>query len=161
MSSSTTVPSRPAAWLGLVPFLVAVGVVAWLGALAASSSRETYDALELPFFAPPGWLFGPVWSVLYVMIGVAGWLVWRASGWGAALAVWCVQLGLNLAWTPLFFASGRYGLALVEIVVLWAAIVTTIVLAWPLQRVAAWLLVPYLAWVSYATALNAAIVVLN
>jgi len=152
---------RPTTWLTLLPFLAAVGAVAVLGGLASASASETYQALELPPYAPPSWLFGPAWTVLYVMIGVAGWLLWRAAGWGPALAAWVVQLLLNLAWTPLFFASDRYGWALVEIVVLWLAIVTTIVLARTASRPAAWLLVPYLGWVTFATALNAGIVVLN
>ncbi|WP_028658499.1 TspO/MBR family protein [Nocardioides insulae] len=161
MSASTSSTRKPAAWLSLLPFLAAVAAVSILGGLAASGSSQTYRSLELPPFAPPSWLFGPVWTVLYVMIGVAGWLVWRAAGAGPGLWAWIVQLLLNLAWTPLFFASDRYGWALVDIVVLWVAVLVTMVLAWPVSRSAAWLLAPYLAWVGYATALNAGIVVLN
>jgi translocator protein len=161
MSSTTMTSPRPTAWLSLLPFLAAVAAVAVLGGLASASAPETYRALDLPPYAPPSWLFGPVWTVLYVMIGISGWLLWRAGGWGAALTAWAAQLVLNLAWTPLFFASERYGWALVEIVVLWLAIVATIVLAWRVSRPAAWLLVPYLGWVTFATALNAGIVVLN
>ena len=158
--ATTTAPSTRS-WLSLLPFMLAVAAVALIGGLAAGSAGSTYRALELPPFAPPSWLFGPVWSVLYVMIGVAGWLLWRARGWDAALTLWSVQLVLNLAWTPLFFAGGRYTVALVDIVVLALMILALIALAWTRSRVAAWLLVPYAAWVCFATALNAGIVVLN
>lgn len=148
-------------WWTLIPFLVAVTVVAGVGGLAASSAQATYRALDLPPFAPPGWLFGPVWSVLYLFIAVAGWLLWRARGWDGVLWLWAGQLVLNLAWTPLFFSADRYVLALVDIVLLDVAVAALIVLAWRTSRVAAWLLVPYLAWTCFATALNAGIVVLN
>ena len=151
----------PRAWVTLVPFLVAVGVVAGLGGLAAAGSQSTYRALELPPYAPPSWLFGPVWSLLYVMIGVAGWLLWRAGGWDRVMWLWVVQLVLNLGWTPLFFAADMYVAALVEIVLLAGAVALLIAWSWHRSRVAAWLLVPYLAWVCFATALNAGIVVLN
>lgn len=160
MATTTSAPS-PRPWLTLLPFLLAVGIVAAVGGLAAGSAGDTYRELELPPFAPPSWLFGPVWSVLYVMIGVAGWLLWRARGWDPALTLWAVQLVLNLAWTPLFFAADRYTLALVDIVVLALLVLGLIALAWRRSRTAAWLLVPYAAWVCFATALNAAIVVLN
>lgn len=142
-------------------FLFAVAVVAIVGGLAAGSAAQTYRALELPPFAPPSWLFGPVWTVLYVMIAVAGWLVWRESGWNRTLTLWSVQLVLNLAWTPLFFTAGWYAAALVDILALLVLVGLTVVAAARSSRLAAALLVPYLAWVGFATALNAAIVVLN
>lgn len=108
--------ARP--WLALLVFAVAVGV-------AAAGSE--YASLEQPFFAPPSWVFGPVWTVLYVGIAVAGWLSWRAAGVDAAIAWWVVQLLLNAAWTPIFFGAGEYGWALVEIGFLLAAVVATIV----------------------------------
>jgi tryptophan-rich sensory protein len=148
-------------WWTVLPFLVAVTVVAGLGGLAAAGAQATYTALDLPPYAPPSWLFGPVWSVLYLMIGVAGWLLWRAGGWDRVMWLWTVQLLLNLAWTPLFFAADLYTVALVEILVLAAAVALLIAWSWRRSRVAAWLLVPYLAWVCFATALNAGIVVLN
>ena len=148
-------------WVSLVPFLVAVALVAGVGGLAAAGSQTTYRALELPPYAPPSWLFGPVWTVLSVMIGVAGWLLWRAGGWDRVMWLWVVQLVLNLGWTPLFFTADLYTAALVEIVALAASIALLVAWSWHLSRVAAWLLVPYLAWVCFATALNAGIVVLN
>ncbi len=151
--------ARP--WWTLLPFLLAVAAVAGVGGLAASGSQATYRALDLPSYAPPSWLFGPVWSVLYVMIGVAGWLLWRAGGWDRVMWLWAVQLVLNLAWTPLFFAADLYTVALVEIVALAASVAVLIIWSWNRSRVAGWLLVPYLAWVCFATALNAGIVVLN
>lgn len=160
MATTTTAPGART-WLTLLPFLLAVAAVALVGGLAAGSAGSTYRALELPPFAPPSWLFGPVWSVLYVMIGVAGWLLWRARGWDVSLTLWSVQLVLNLAWTPLFFAGGRYAIALVDIVVPALMIFALIALAWNRSRGAAWLLVPYAAWVCFATALNTGIVVLN
>ena len=161
MSSKTLAPRRPTAWLPFLPFAGAVAAVALVGGLAAASAGATYRALELPAFAPPSWLFGPVWTVLYVMIAVAGWWVWREVGWGRELTLWSGQLVLNLAWTPLFFAADRYALALADIALLLVAVAATIVLFRRTSPPAAWLLVPYLAWVAFATALNAAIVVLN
>ncbi|QWC86943.1 tryptophan-rich sensory protein [Nocardioidaceae bacterium] len=152
--------------LTLGGFAVAVAVAAGLGGVAASSASSTYAALDLPPYAPPAWLFGPVWTVLYVMIAASAWVLWRAAqtrgaAWSPALTAWAVQLVLNAAWTPIFFAGDRYGLALVEIVVLLAAVVVTIALARRERPAAAWLLVPYVAWVAFATALNAGIVILN
>ena len=160
-TSPTSPTSNPTPWLAMIGFLVAVGVAAGLGGLAASSAGSTYDALEQPAFAPPAWVFGPVWTVLYVMIAVAGWLVWRRVGWDRSLTAWAVQLVLNAAWTPLFFGADRYGLALVEIVVLLVAVAVTLALFWTRRRVAALLMAPYAAWVGFATALNAAIWHLN
>ncbi|GAA1934562.1 TspO/MBR family protein [Nocardioides hwasunensis] len=160
-SSDVSVVPPARQWWTLIPFLVAVIAVAGVGGLAAAGSQATYRALDLPPFAPPSWLFGPVWSVLYLTIGVAGWLLWRAGGWDRVMWLWTVQLVLNLAWTPLFFAADLYTVALVEIVVLAASVGLLIAWSWRRSRVAAWLLVPYLAWVCFATALNAGIVVLN
>jgi tryptophan-rich sensory protein len=151
----------PRQWWTLLPFLVAVTAVAGVGGLAAAASQATYRALDLPPYAPPSWLFGPVWSVLYLCIGVAGWLLWRAGGWDRVMWLWSAQLLLNLAWTPLFFAADLYAVALVEILALAASIGLLVVWAWHRSRAAAWLLAPYLAWVCFATALNAGIVVLN
>jgi benzodiazapine receptor len=154
----TTAPAvqRPSRW-GLLPFAAAVAVAALIGGLGVAGTAAEYQNLNQPSWAPPSWLFGPVWTILYAMIAVAGWLVWRRTGWNRALSVYAVQLVLNAVWTPIFFGFGQYGLALIDIVVLWLLIGATIYLFRPISRTAAWLLVPYWAWVTFATALNAAI----
>lgn len=141
---------KAAAWLAFVgvSFLAAVpgaffGPGAW------------YGGLERPSFAPPNWTFGPVWTLLYLLIGTSGWLLWRSRGWRqSALAWWAVQWLLNAAWTPLFFGARALGLALVEMTGLWFAIAATIAAARPRSKPAAVLLLPYLAWVSFAWMLN-------
>ncbi|MFG1646637.1 TspO/MBR family protein [Amycolatopsis sp. NPDC049252] len=157
----TTVHRSAPAPVALAGFLAAVAVVAVVGGLAASSSRAVYAGLEQPPWAPPSWLFGPVWTVLYLLIAVSGWLYWRAGGTRAGFAWYAAGLVLNAAWTPLFFAAGAYPLALAEIVLLDVAIAGALALFRRRSRVAAALQVPYLAWTLFATALNAAIVVLN
>ncbi|SHK68755.1 TspO and MBR related proteins [Pseudonocardia thermophila] len=152
----------PSSIIALLGFGLAVVIVAVVGGLAVAAPDQQYAALEQPPWAPPPWLFGPVWTVLYVLIAVSGWLVWRRAGLTSpAHVVYAVQLLLNMAWTPLFFAAGLIGPAFAEIVVLWIAIVATIVLFARIDKIAAWLLVPYLAWVTFASALNLAIWVLN
>jgi benzodiazapine receptor len=151
-------PRTPsAAWLGLAAFGVAVAAAALIGGLGVAGTAAEYGSLDQPSWAPPSWLFGPVWTVLYVLIAVSGWLVWRRTGWSTALTVYAAQLVLNAAWTPIFFGFGRYGLALADIIVLWFLIGATVVLFWRVSRLAAALLLPYWAWVTFATALNAAI----
>ncbi|GAB3112498.1 tryptophan-rich sensory protein [Streptomyces calidiresistens] len=154
-----TGPPRWRSWPSLVVFVGLCYLVAAVGSLASAEADEVYGALDRPAWAPPSWLFGPVWTVLYGLIGVSAWLVWRRAGGSAraALVWWGVQLALNLAWTPLFFGAEEYGLALVDIVLLFGAIVVTMVLFARIHRMAAGLLVPYLLWVGYAGALNAAI----
>jgi tryptophan-rich sensory protein len=147
--------------LGLLGFVLAVVAVSAVGGLAATSAAAQYGALAQPSWAPPPSVFGPVWTVLYALIAVAGWLVWRRHGWNAALTVYAVQLLLNALWTPLFFGAGLFGVAFVELCLLWVAIVATIAAFARLHRVAAGLLVPYLAWVTFAGALNLAIWQLN
>ncbi|GGP06756.1 tryptophan-rich sensory protein [Nonomuraea glycinis] len=148
-------------WSILALFVAAVTAVAVVGSLAAMDSGAEYLTLERPAWAPPQWLFGPAWTLLYFLIAVSGWLAWQAGGWSSAHLVYAAQLALNLAWTPLFFAAGQYGLAFAEIVLLWLAIVANTVAFWRISRAAALLLVPYLLWVSYAAALNFAIWQLN
>lgn len=120
-----------------------------------------YAGLNKPSFNPPNWIFGPVWTVLYVLIAIAGWRVFASAGGGAALAVWIAALALNFLWSPVFFGLRRPAAALVIVVALLAAIVAFIVLSWPVDRAAALLFLPYAAWVAFATTLNAAIVRLN
>jgi translocator protein len=137
-----------------VLFLLAAFVPAAVG--AAFPAPDYYARLDKPAWSPPGWLFGPVWSVLYLLIGIAGWLVSRRGGpgTGRALGLWGTQLALNAAWTPIFFGLRAPGPALAEIAVMWVAIAATTV-AFFLRRTAAGaLMLPYLAWVAFATALN-------
>ena len=120
-----------------------------------------YDALRKPVFNPPSWLFGPVWTALYVMIAIAG---WRTAGrflGGACMKVWIAQLALNFAWSPIFFTAHQIGLALAVIIALFGTIIAFISLTWRRDPVSAWLFVPYAFWVAFATALNGAIWWLN
>nr|WP_209899195.1 TspO/MBR family protein [Nocardia goodfellowii] len=137
--------------------LVLVAAAATVGNLAAVSAAEDYKRLTQPGWAPPSWLFGPVWTVLYLLMAVAAWLVWRGAPWRSvrpALLVFLVQLILNAAWTPLFFGSDLRGLAFAEILVLLVAIAVTIWMFLRHSRIAAALLVPYFLWTAFAAALN-------
>src|SRR5215212_9980606 len=101
-------PRTPSArWWGLAGFGLAVAAAALIGGLGVAGTAAEYQNLEQPSWAPPSWLFGPVWTLLYAMIAVAGWLVWRRTGWTRALTVYAVQLALNAAWTPIFFGFGQ------------------------------------------------------
>lgn len=113
-----------------------------------------YDTLVKPAWTPPKWLFPIAWTILYIMIAVAGWRVWKSDGLGGALAVWGIGLAFNAAWSWLMFGERQIGLALADLVAMWLSIVAFIILASPVDRVAAVLFVPYLVWVSYAGALN-------
>lgn len=149
----------------LVGFIVlCLAVAATGGAVTASSVGTWYAGLAKPAFNPPNWVFGPVWTTLYVLMAVAAWRVWRRRGEpGArpALGAWALQLALNLGWSFLFFGAQAIGAALAEIALLLAAIVATATLFWRIDRPAGALFVPYIAWVSFATALNAALWRLN
>lgn len=143
--------------LGLAGWLAASFAAAAIGGYASATAARFYGALVQPPWAPPVWLFGPVWSVLFVLMAVAAWLVWRKHGFrGAqvALALFVVQLVANALWSWLFFAWQRGALALAEIVVLWLLIAATCLAFLPLHRTAAVLLLPYLLWVTFAAALT-------
>ncbi len=143
-------------WLALC-FAAAVGA-------AFVSIDDWYAALNKPSWNPPAWIFGPAWTLLYIMMAVAAWLVWREGGWkvqGRALRWFLLQWMLNALWTPLFFGMHRAGLAFAEIIVLWFALLATLASFWLVRKVAGVLLLPYLAWVSFASALNFAIWRLN
>jgi benzodiazapine receptor len=123
-----------------------------------------YQGLEKPSWTPPDAVFGPVWTVLYIFMAVAAWLVWKRGGWTAQrgpLTLWGVQLVLNSLWSILFFGMRNPALGLMEIVILWLAILATLFAFWKVSRLAGGLLIPYLAWVSYASALNYSIFRLN
>lgn len=122
---------------------------------------DWYRALSKPWFMPPGKLFGPVWTLLYVLIAIAGWRTFTRDPHGALLTVWAIALLLNFAWSPIFFRLHSPAGALIVVLALLAAIMAFIVLAWPLDVLSAWLFAPYAAWVLFATTLNAAIWRLN
>lgn len=148
--------------LGLVGWLVVVFAAAGVGSRFLPGAW--YASLVKPSWTPPNAVFAPVWTVLYAAMGVAAWLVWRRAGFGgagSALALFAVQLVLNALWSYLFFGLHRVGFALLDIVVLWIAILAVTVLFWRVDRRAGLLLVPYLAWVGYASALNLALWRLN
>jgi len=155
--------TRSAVALGIC--LAACFGAAALGALFTGPAVRTwYQEIRRPAFSPPDWVFGPVWTVLYTMMAVAAWLVWRkadAPGRAAALVLFGVQLALNAAWSPIFFGLRSFGGALADIVALWLAIVASLVAFWRISMPAGVLLAPYLAWVSFAAVLNVAIWRLN
>ena len=146
--------------IALIVWLVVSLAAGGVGALATRNAREFYASLAKPAWAPPGWLFGPVWTVLYVLMGVAAWLVWRSAGWGGAsgaLSLFLVQLVCNAAWSWIFFAWRSGALAFADIVLLLVLIVATMLAFARVHGLAALLLLPYLAWVVFATALTFAI----
>jgi translocator protein len=148
--------------LGLLFWLALCFAVAWFG--AQFQPGDWYRELAKPGFTPPDWIFGPVWTVLYAMMGVAAWLVWRDHGIAGApmaLGLFAVQLALNGLWSFIFFGLQRPGLAFLEILLLWAAVLATLGAFRHLQPLAGWLLLPYLLWVSFAAMLNLAIWRLN
>jgi benzodiazapine receptor len=152
--------------VGLVVALAVPLAVGGLGGIATSSSVSTwYQTLSRPSWNPPDWVFGPVWTLLYILMGVAMWLVWR-SGWDSpegqmGLILFGVQLLFNLLWSLIFFGLRKPGWALLEIGLLWVLILATLVQFYRLRPGAGLLLVPYQLWVTFATALNAAIWWLN
>jgi len=154
MSSTPRAP-----WVTPLIFALLIIGLGGLGGVAFSGGGQGwYQSLQRPPGTPPPWVFGPVWTLLYAMMGISlGLLVGdrRLAGARPAIAVFILQLVLNLAWTPLFFGAHRSGLALIDIVAMWVCIAWTILLARRVNRIAAWLLAPYLVWVSYATYLNA------
>lgn len=138
--------------------------VGWVGSLVTMPAIEGwYASLEKPFFTPPNWLFGPAWTTLYVLMAIAAWLVWRAPTRTAfrPMGIFFFQLALNFSWSFAFFGLQNPLAGLVVIVALWFGIIWTISAFRPYSGLAALLLVPYILWVSYATALNAAIYWLN
>lgn len=161
-SRQTASPWRDAA--GLLVWLGVAYAAAALGAMASVGAGAFYAQLSRPPWAPPAWLFGPVWSVLYALMGLAAWLVWRARrlcGARGPLLLFVAQLGANVLWSWLFFAWRQGALAFAEVLLLWCLIAATAVAFRPVSRLAAALLLPYLAWVGFACALNFSIWRLN
>jgi tryptophan-rich sensory protein len=139
--------------LGFLVFTLAVGFVG--GQVTAPNIPTWYAFLAKPSFNPPNWVFMPAWTTLYVLMAVAAWRVWRQTGWrSTALALWLGQLALNFAWSFLFFDTHALGLAFFELVAMWFAILATLIAFGRIERLAGALLVPYLAWVSFAGVLN-------
>jgi tryptophan-rich sensory protein len=151
--------------LGLAVAVLACLAAGAAGSIATADAIPTwYATLQKPAFNPPGWVFGPVWTTLYVMMGVAVWLVWREAGWAGArvaLVLFAIQLVLNTAWSFLFFGLRSPLFGFIDIILLWVMIVATIGAFYRVKKSAAYLLIPYIAWVSIATCLNYAIWVLN
>ncbi len=146
-------------WLVLAALLVlCLGLGSAAGFLTSQSLPTWFPTLVKPSFNPPSWLFAPVWTTLYIMMAVAAWLMWLRKG---SLVLFYVQLALNFAWSLLFFGLHSPALALVDIVAMWIAILLTLLAFWKVDRRAGLLLVPYLAWVSFAGVLNASIWWLN
>ena len=135
----------------------------WLGSLLTRPALTTwYEGLSKPNWTPPNWLFAPVWTILYVAMGVAAWLVWRRGSLTTVpMRLFLLQLLLNVAWSAVFFRFRSPGWAFLEIVALWCAILFTAIAFGRAAPVAGWLMIPYLVWVSYAAALNFAIWRLN
>lgn len=152
-------------WVSLSAWIVVCLIVGTLGTRwTAPAIPGWYSRLRKPSFSPPNWVFAPVWTTLYILMAVAAWRVTTSPatpdrGW--ALDLFILQLALNLVWSWIFFGRRALGAALAEVLVLWAAIAATIAVSARVDALAAWLLVPYLAWVSFASLLNAAIWRLN
>ena len=143
---------------GLLGWLLASFAAGAVGAVASIDAASFYAQLSKPTWAPPAWVFGPVWSALYALMGVSAWLVWRSPGpKGMALRLFGAQLAANALWSWLFFAWHRGALAAVEVLVLLALIAATVAAFWRSSRLAAALLVPYVLWVSFASVLTWAV----
>ncbi len=150
--------------VSLIVFLaICLGMAAVAGLVTVANIPTWYEGLVKPSFTPPNAIFGPVWTLLYILIAVSGWMVWRKIGFSPErpLVIYGLQLALNFAWSFIFFGAHLPGLAVVDVLLLWIAIVWNIAMFWRVDRVAAALLLPYLGWVSFASALNIAVWQLN
>ena len=151
---------------GLVLSIMMALLAGGIGSFFTMTEIPTWYAMLIkPTISPPNWLFGPVWTTLYILMGTAAWLMWRAAAPSVdkrrALALYVFQLILNALWSIIFFGMHALGVAFVELLILWSMIVVLIVLFMRISRPAGWLLVPYLAWVSFAGILNLMLWVLN
>jgi len=147
-------------WVSLCYF------VAWTGAQVSPgiASSEWYEQLNRPDWNPPGWLFGPVWTILYTFMGIAAWRIWKKLGFKGGkteLSMFGIQLFLNGLWSQLFFGMQEVGLAFIEILFLLAAIIITTILFFREDKIAGWLFVPYILWVAFASVLNGTIWLMN
>lgn len=144
-------------FLGLMVWLALSFLVAVVGALASVNAGEFYAQLTQPSWAPPAWLFGPVWSTLYILMAIAAWRVWRINGFWAVrmvLVLYVLQLIVNALWSWLFFVGQDGALAMLDVVVLWLLLLVVLVRFWRIDMGAGILLLPYFAWVSFATLLT-------
>ena len=150
--------------LGLIGWFIVSFAASAIGAIASMQAKSFYGQLAQPSWAPPASVFGPVWTVLYALMAIAAWLVWRSGGFRAnrtALSLFGVQLALNVLWSWLFFAWHLGAWAFADIVVLWGLIVATVICFWRVLPMAGALLIPYLLWVSFASGLNYSVWQLN
>lgn len=147
----------------IVSYILFIGFVVGSGLVAGLTNMpgEWYQSLEKPFFNPPSWLFGPVWTTLYVMIGVAGARIWQRAPKSAAMQLWFAQMAFNLMWSPAFFGLQNPELALAVIAGMLVTIIAFMVKAKPIDRLSTLLFVPYLAWVAFASVLNLSIALMN
>jgi benzodiazapine receptor len=147
----------------LALLLLFIAVVVGVGVLIgfANLPGDWYRALAKPPFNPPNWLFGPVWTILYVLIAIAGWRTFLRDRSGMAMWIWVGQQALNWSWSPVFFTLHALWPAFGIILLLWLAIAAFVVASWKADRIAAWLFLPYLLWVSFAGLLNLSIAILN
>lgn len=155
--------------ISIIALLFFIGIcffTAWLGAQVSPgiAPGEWYESINKPDWNPPAWIFGPVWTLLYTMMAISAWVVWKRSGFmraKAAFILFFTQLLLNGLWSQIFFGQQEIGWAFAEIVALWIAIILTIFCFFRHSKVAGWLLIPYLLWVTFAGLLNYTIWVLN
>lgn len=156
-------PSPRNQWLVLAGFIMLCLATGFIGGFATQSAIDTwYATLAKPWWNPPNWVFAPAWTLLYIMMGIAAWLVWKTKDRiGPAMVLFGAQLVFNLGWSLVFFGLRSPGLALIEVVFLWGSVFLTMLAFFGRQTTAGWLFVPYLAWVSFAALLNAAIWWLN
>lgn len=150
--------------IGLIGWLLLAFAAAAIGSVASVEARSFYGQLSQPDWAPPAWVFGPVWTVLYALMGISAWLVWRSGGFranGTALGLFAGQLAVNALWSWLFFAWRLGGWAFVNILALLLTLSLVLVLFWRVRRIAGILLIPYLLWVAFACVLNYSIWQLN
>lgn len=159
-----TIFSKQKQFFGLIGWLLISFAASAVGAVASIQAQSFYGELTQPSWAPPGWVFGPVWTTLFALMGVAAWLVWREGGFRknkTSLSLFLVQLVVNALWSWLFFAWHLGAYALIDLIVLWLLIIATLVAFWRVKALAGVLLVPYLLWVSFAGFLNCAVWQLN
>ena len=153
-------------WIKLIISLLVPQIIGFVGALFTTDSVKTwYVTIIKPTFNPPNWIFGPVWTLLFVLMGIGLYLVWskglNVNGVKLAIIIFAIQLALNLIWSILFFGLHNPLAALIEIFVLWVSILLMIIFFWQVSPIAAYLQIPYLLWVTFATILNFSIVLLN